>query len=187
VTRRKLTLEQRIARALKILGPEADRAGVEEAVHYLNQNMVHLRLFGPGPVYKPKSKGEKATAEQLRRALRRVEILLTKLRHKFYFPSDVFHLEKWLAELNQLKLWAEAFAKFPLGKPKRRDAIDKRLAAWVAAQLLTPRLPHKVERKGKLCRLAAVLYGDEKVDLSEHCRAVKRDLVKGGSGEQRGG
>jgi hypothetical protein len=178
VTRRKLTREQRIARVLKILGPKADRASVEEVVRYLDASKVHLGLFGPGAVYKPKSKAEKDVAEQLRRALKRVETLLARLVPKllFSFARQELTLERWLTELQRLKLWAEALANTPLGKPKRHDAIDKRLAAWVAAQLLTPHLPNKVERKGKLCRLAAVLHGDETADLSEHCRAVARHL-----------
>ena len=62
-----------------------------------------------------------------------------------------------------------------LGKPKR-SAVAKRVAAEEAALLLERAgIPLALRRGGKFCRLAAVLYGDERADLFHHCAAVKKN------------
>jgi hypothetical protein len=104
-------------------------------------------------------------------ALRRLKIAF-KSEHlpcsvKAGFPMDELDFEVWRDRF-------EAAANKKLGRPDRTD-FGKRRAAEAAARLLqTHNLPVKASRRGKFCRLAALIYGDEKADLFRQCRAYKQ-------------
>jgi hypothetical protein len=59
-----------------------------------------------------------------------------------------------------------------INKPRRDDALLKRVAAEQAFRLLTYYKADDVDasRAGRYCRLAAVLYLDPKADLTRYCR-----------------
>jgi hypothetical protein len=69
-----------------------------------------------------------------------------------------------------------------MNKPRRDDALLKRVAAEQAFRLLTYYNADDVDasRAGRYCRLAAVLYLDPKADLSRYCRE-KIKLAKPGA------
>ena len=67
-----------------------------------------------------------------------------------------------------------------LGNKPKPDAYEKRMAAEAGLRLCE-RFDVKptTTKRGTFCRLAAVLYGDERADLQHHCREVlKRRKTK---------
>jgi hypothetical protein len=168
-----MTRDERIARAVALLGKPSSRQQVADAV----QQVDGRRIVAPlGPFYRPKDTDQKTAARQLERAAKRLEGLLKKelVAPKIIsvaFPKSKDELEAfdiWMTNLRRLREAAAGFANWKLGAPKRSDAKDKDVAAKVAAELLIAcGLP---VRGRKYHDLAAILYGDDVADLSKQCR-----------------
>src|SRR5262249_36510496 len=94
---------------------------------------------------------------------------------QLYFPRD-FPPEKisdWIRQCDKL-------AKTPSGQPKK-SSDPKLRAAKEALYLMHKYGAHVATTKGSnFCRLAAILYGDEKADMQHWCRRALKasaDLV----------
>jgi len=63
----------------------------------------------------------------------------------------------------------------PKPRTPKPDAFEKRLAAE-AAPRLCERFGVKptTTKDGQFCRLAALLYGDERADVQHHCREARK-------------
>jgi hypothetical protein len=164
----RLTREQRIARACKILGPKADQAAVAEAADFCMSDEKPVRRYRLGGFYSPRTKRERTAAGQLRDALAKVKKLLSEC-------SGCLRADRqWLNELARLQAAADAVAHSALPKPTKAD-VRKRHAVASAAALMEERgLALAVTRGGKFERLAAVLFGDERADLFHYCATFKR-------------
>jgi hypothetical protein len=98
--------------------------------------------------------------------LRRGAFLLRNL--KMWTPT----LEKLRADVEHCVAVYEAGLKRPARKPKP-SAFDKQLAAEAAVHLCDEfGIKPSATRTGPFCRLAAVLYGDERADLQKQCLQV---------------
>lgn len=160
-----MTYEERVVKALKILGTEADRATVEKAVEdAMADEIRRLRLLDdidPSArrlYFQPKNKAEKLAADQLRSALQKVQTLLKREDLKKIFPKKP-DLTQWLEELDEMKRVADFFARRPLGKPKP-SKLQKRRAARIAAAVL--------ERSRHFRRLQS--HGRRSSGQEERCR-----------------
>jgi hypothetical protein len=81
-------------------------------------------------------------------------------------------LEKLRADVEHCVPVCEAVLKRPARKPKP-SAIDKQLAAEAAVHLCDEfGIVPSTTKTGPYCRLAAVLYGDERTDLQKQCQKV---------------
>jgi hypothetical protein len=164
-----------VARAMTIIGPTARLAVVEQAIFYETIFIPRVKTWKQSGLYGVRTKQQKQAANNVAVAIRRLEIALKSkhltLKDKRCFPMDEIAL-KFARER------FEASAKTTLGPPKRTD-FGKRRAALAASGLLQKHnLPVNVARRGKFCRLAALLYGDEKADLFCHCRAYKNNPIR---------
>jgi hypothetical protein len=137
--------KRRVAKALNIIGPEASRALVEEAVKSAMEETEEgdprlrpLSLLDPalsGAYYQPRHKDEKRAVGRLRAALQNVEGLLTHAPLKDMFSPEP-ELEEWLGKLRKMKNAADYFSKREMGDPKPSQR-QKRIAAQLAAGLLS--------------------------------------------------
>jgi hypothetical protein len=171
----KLTFDQQVTRALKVLGPRAERADVEEEVRSLERPPLQRSLPRLYYLARPRTKKEKLVAQQLRNALYRVNTLLA--RCNFAHPPK----KEWLKELERLERAADAVTKCRLRSPGRSDRQRMR-AVYAAARLLgdvdaaltvTRADPERGARGSKFVQLAAILNGDDSVNFYHLCERYK--------------
>jgi hypothetical protein len=163
----RLSLEERIDRATKILGTKCDKASVKAAVWRIwsIEERQKKRLYiNKG---KPSNKREKKAVDRLEKALHRLNMALNDVAlptgiAKAFDRQGMLALQKHLKDLATRKL----------DKPKRPPNVGKDWAAQGAGSLLQKHgIPvERTRGKKKLHRLAAVLYGDESTDMYQYCR-----------------
>jgi hypothetical protein len=181
-----LTREQRIDRACRIIGTDADRDYVERVVDSVlgeeEERSRYVRRVAEGNFLGPPNKDEKRALSRLADKLGKVKESFDEptMRHMFRLERD---LDQWLAKLEKFQKLAQAVAALP---PKAEGRAV--MAAWGARELLEEHgLPltvtkprrattHKEASPGsKFIRLAAVLYGDEDADLHNYCDRIRRE------------
>ena len=75
--------------------------------------------------------------------------------------------------LQKLHSQLDTLARTPLGQPRRKDGLAKRIAVQEAViQLGSHGLRVVASRGGKLCQLAAVLFGQPRSNLYHQCVEV---------------
>jgi hypothetical protein len=129
-----------------------------------------------------KTKADKRKASQIARALQHVSNLVREFNNmKGDFPLKAFPF----AELTKWKQVFDKMAELSSKKNTQLNALKKRLAVAEAYQLLKKYGPARHRRGhdlpsitatkgGKFCRLAALLYGKPKTDLTNQCKAYIR-------------
>jgi hypothetical protein len=169
-----------VRRALSLIEPErqwhdACIEDIEMAIVELQLDVSQLR----NDTIHNNSKLAKRAARRLADALRRVEVVL---KDKNLDASVHLSFPR-----NKLRGWIERCdekARTPSRKSKRTTAEAKRLAVMRACLLLfkhgTSGAADDAARGSRFCRLAALLYGDPKVDLHNQCAAYLRDRKKWG-------
>jgi hypothetical protein len=113
-------------------------------------------------------------------ALRKVLAAITLLKQAYaHLPDDYVRaraLDVYSIDWAQLRKHGTMFEQDLNAKPKdpfKYLVHRKWFAARVAYQLMHDHgLAVRAERKGKFCKLAAILYGDPKVDLYHQCHLV---------------
>jgi len=162
---RRLSLEERIEIATKILGSKCNRASVKGAVAAVRYVEERQKLR-PYIHTEPRNKREKKAVDRLAKALHRLNMALNDAA----LPTSIaepFDRQGMLALHKQLK----GLATIKLGKPRRRRNWVKHKATMHAASLLQEHdIPVERTRGKKLHRLAAVLYGDESTDMYQYCQ-----------------
>jgi hypothetical protein len=166
------TRDGRVRAAVKILGEgnrrQVDRRQAEVSVRFVDGMKRSLAKQSA----KANRKDGKIAAGRVAKALRRLEVVL-KNKDLEAFVRDRFPLSE--SELRQWREHCEAITRIKLPKPARRDGVEKQLAAAEAAFLLESHgLPLSVTRRGRFCRLAAVLFGDTRADLHHQCLDAKQ-------------
>ena len=178
---RDLTPEQIVDAASKIIGDVRARLDDVKAKVIQMSKLCEMSKR----TRSSESKIQKQFAKQYSAALRKVIAMTRKAPTDFRVPplfpvsapqlgidKEVFDHERLLRHLKLLSAICESWEKSKLGKPKP-NADEKRLAAEAALHLLKM---HNIDptttKKGAFCKLAAVLYGDDKADLQHHCRAA---------------
>jgi len=163
---RRLSPEERIEIATKILGSKCNRESVKTAVACVRY--VEERQKRRPCIYtdEPRNKREKKTVDRLAKALHRLNMALNDTA----LPTSIaeaFDRQGMLALHKHLT----GLATSKLGKPKRRPNWGKHEATQQAASLLQEHgIPVERTRGKKLHRLAAVLYGDESADMYQYCQ-----------------
>ena len=163
---RRLSREERIEIATKILGSKCNRASVKTAVAVVRY--VEERQKRRPYIYtdEPRNKREKKAVDRLAKALHRLNMALNDAA----LPTSIaeaFDRQGMLARHKYLT----GLATRKLGKPKRRPNWGKHKATEQAVSLLQEHgIPVERTRGKKLHRLAAVLYGDESADMYQYCQ-----------------
>ena len=160
---------KRVQQAFALIKPKAVR---RDACRYdVEEALIEIDRIGlDSAVSRPRTKAAKKAAGRLAGALERVEVVLKDRGLDTYiricFPK---------AELSRWKLKCQELAKTTSGKLVRTNARKKRLAVGEASWLMDRYGGRAVATKGSdFCRLAALLYGDAKADLTNQCRAYLR-------------
>jgi hypothetical protein len=163
-------------RALSLIAPtkeQADSCRVE-AQDALVEIEFHKRQALANDY--DRTKTGKAAARRLAKALARVEQVLSSKTHA---PS----LEIWLASkgiresAKRLREHCLSIAGSPSGKVPNKEAEAKRNAAKAAVDLIfiyNKLKLHPINSASPLCKLAALLFGDEQANLQSHCKAALR-------------
>ncbi len=183
--------DRRVARLIAIIGREKAQVDmIKQAVRELEKEKRHDELLGlRGDWYKPSTTKEKKAAKSLVLAFEKFEKLLDRrdmdvvFRRTLHGESERNEFAEWKAKLSHWRDCVQAFAKWPLGQPKPSKAkfVRKHKAAEVAAALLDshglkPTVTYRPSNRtmSTFCRVAAVLYGDEKENLSHQCRSISK-------------
>ena len=136
--------------------------------HNIIQYTLRLNRFATAL----KRKEPKKLVGRLAAALRRAELAildLADLNAPIPTPIRVGMLREWREKL-------ERIATSPSGSTTRELAERKRLAVSEAHRLLERYDAHiSVERNSNFCRLAALLYGNTRVNLQNQCRVHRRN------------
>ena len=144
---------------------------IEEAIRTLDSD---------GETWEPLRKRDKATARSLARSLERVERVLNRKDVRQLLDRMMFDFDGWLGDLKQFRKDVEEIAVLALGQPKPSAGrfTRKHKAVAAAAKLLEAHglrltaTQRTLTRQASLfCRVAAVLYGDERADPYHQCRA----------------
>jgi hypothetical protein len=192
---RKLPIQQRmrVLQAIEIIGPGARKAKVElevvscsnfvERLKNLKKSGTNVRRLNTGVVRQKTgghlgvmTKQQKKAAGNLAKALYHLEMALNNpdlvSNLVLDFPMDKDDFETWWKRAK-----AAATTKLPY---TGRLNLAKQHAVEAAASLLKAHgLPISGTRKGQFCRLAAVLYGNSRINLYHYCCAY---LEKAGTG-----
>jgi hypothetical protein len=194
-----LSREQRITRALKIIGDKAKRAAVEQTVDWyieIAEEEVDERslclLPGASPpigryeaLLGPINKDEKKALAQLGNRLRLVRNSFQDCPELEDMFRMVRGLDQWLIRLEKLEKLTTGIAALPLPRPTKAD-WRKETAVMAAAGLLedehdialTSTKPRRATDAkpealpgSKFCQLSAVIFGDPSADLHHYCEA----------------
>jgi hypothetical protein len=152
--------ERQIRAAVKLLG-----RGLEE---------IELALVAIEYENNQRALGKEQQAKKFKRALRTMLSALRRARTaRDRLPWDIQTFE--FVELeNYEERCEQLLAAAPTAKPKR-DEFKKRLAVREAQELLRVHGYKPVTtRKGKWCRLAAILYGNLSANLYPYCCELKK-------------
>jgi len=162
---RRLSREERIEIATKILGSKCNRASVKTAVAVVRY-VEERQKRRPSYTEEPRNKREKKAVDRLAKALHRLNMALNDAALPTLI-AEAFDRQGMLARHKELK----GLATRKLGKPKRRRNWGKHKATEQAVSLLQEHgIPVERTRGKKLHRLAAVLYGDESADMYQYCQ-----------------
>ena len=178
---RRLTPILIVDAAVKIIGEGSAR---RDDIQAIVDHMIKLCERSKRTRWR-ESKAQKQFAKQYSAALRKVIAMARKAPTDFRAlplmqigaahlgnDKEIFDNVHLLRHLKLLNWICETWEKSKLGKPKP-DAYEKRLAAEAALHLLTMHDTYPTTTKaGQFCKLAAVLYGDQRADLQHHCRAA---------------
>lgn len=173
--------EALVDQALKILGDGARETDAALTIDYAIRVMPRHKNWKRSGDFGIQTKIQKKAVQRLATKLWQAAIALKDpnlpldVQLLFEHDSEVDAGFRFSVEdLERTHAVIAAKANKPLKPPTRADEA-KRYAAEEAAQLLVAHgLPLNVTRKGKFCRLAAVLYGEPDADLFWHCRAVAK-------------
>ncbi len=166
----KLTLDQQIKLALKLLAPAKDALAycVEEIKFAIDTVEVMTTTAEASKAMVSKDTKNKLRAH--RDALRKLQTTQQALTDEFGYPFfDIGSKEHIKIDLEKYIDGVERWRAKPAGPPKRAEH-KKRLAAEHARWLLW-HFGHRVSatRGGPWCKLAAILYGDPSENLYHHC------------------
>ena len=167
----KMRKDQQVRAACKLLAPSSDQREKckNEIAAALNriEFSTKLGIFNLGLSSKEIRAVEKLIVE-LRRA-KTAYISLSKHDHipdvKIDFDGLIERYKKWLAQQSVA--------------PRHRTSIKQQKSVWEARVLMWQwGHPARTTRNGKWCRLAAILYGDEEIDMFNHVRRAQAHLRK---------
>src|SRR6266567_6369923 len=161
-----------VRKAMAIIGPKARESDVERTVHGATMAVARQKTWKQSGRYGTWTKAQKRAAGRVAAALRRLEAVLKDPDLEKYvrdsFPLDEIDFERWTT-------YCQKASETPLPKTWLRDPARREAAKQAARLLKQHDIPLRVTRRGKFCRLAALLYcGDEKADLFYDCRLVKK-------------
>jgi hypothetical protein len=112
------------------------------------------------------TKPQKAAAKRFKVALHRLRAVLNDSclveSLTMDFPMDEFQFGWWENR-------AKAAAATKLGNPGRPGAAQREAVEQAARLLKAHGLPLTATRKGQLCRLAVLFYGEPGASLYHHC------------------
>jgi hypothetical protein len=159
---RRLTDKQIVAIAIDIIGKDEGGKIDKAAAGDIYGALFSLKEEGAA-LARIRARGSRGSTalKQLDAALRKAIIKLPEF--SFVLASTIFNVSHY------------ASLKYPHNQP---DAFERHAAARAAVSLcqrfeITP----TSTRGGKLCRLAAVLYGDVDADLQYHCIKALKDRL----------
>lgn len=161
-----------LAKIAKIVGPRWLAPIMDKGGYWTPKAIVEAELFRLAERCDAQERNRTRGSKDSKRAIKQFGAALRKANSpKLGLPPD-FRL---LLRLDQMIYMFEAYEK-KAGIPKR-DAYAKRMAALSAKYLCeTFGIPLRTTRKTKantsasvFCRLAAVLFGDERADLQHYC------------------
>jgi hypothetical protein len=179
-----LTREQRVQEAVKVIGKDgAHRADIEAIVDQVDKQCERSKRTRQWQG----STKQKLFAKRFGAALRKVVNMVRIAPSELFLPTglgvavnvaelgidnEVFDREHFLRHLELLKWICGKYEKSKLGKPKP-NADEKRLTVRAALYLIEKHdIKPTTTKTGKLCKLAAVLYGDPHADLQHQCREL---------------
>jgi hypothetical protein len=124
------------------------------------------------------SKKTKRALENVLAAIKRVERAYAALPEDYYFFGDIDPID-WKKHVAMFEHDLHAKPKAPL----KYIAYRKQRAAEMAYQLMRAHnVPVSSHRKGKFCRLAAILYGDQQENCYSQCREILQRKKPPGKG-----
>ncbi len=170
--------------AVKIIGKDnVRRADIEAIVDQVDkqcERSKHTRQWQG-------STKQKLFAKQFGAALRKIINMAKIAPGELFLPTglgvavnvaelginnETFDREHFLRHLELLRWICQNYEKSKLGKPKP-NADEKRLAVRAGLYLIEKHgIKPTTTKTGKLCKLAAVLYGDPRADLQHQCREL---------------
>jgi hypothetical protein len=167
--------------ALRILGNETRSS--RETVRWINRVMAAIareKEAGSG-IYGRRTKEHIAAAQESASLLNKLQNALKRCAvvDVIGFPLNIDDDRHNPNDIRNFKTWSKHFAQVGKAKIPRKNLKDhaKLLAAKAAFDLLEKqKLEAPLTRKGRWCRLAAILYGEPTTDFFHHCREVKRGL-----------
>jgi hypothetical protein len=158
-----MTRDQQLHAAAELLGHPDDMSDVHSAIIIVNVAKSTKHLY---------SKNAKRKLIAYIAALRRLAAADTSLRSIPYQQLWVPFIPAKIVNEHLAKC-QQQLAAWPKKSGTKGDIERRRLAALMARHLLGGRAT--TTRRGKWCRLAAILFGDPNVDLFRQCCEIAKE------------
>jgi hypothetical protein len=183
-----------VDKAMRIIGPSARRAIVEQAVEFGRELVERQRQVGGGVA---SARKRQRAAKRLVAAIHKTEAALrdpdldSSLREDFpadaykalsqarFADDDIASIREGIEPQDVLKIFREDVEDYVSRLPIERPGIGpERAAVMLAAELLEklalPITTTRTPTKSKFLLLAAVFYGDPGVNLYKYCCMYKK-------------